>query len=134
MGSESRCSRDHYTTLGLLPGAPSAAVQAAYRRLARRYHPDVNTDPGAARTMRELNEAYRVLSNPGTRARYDASRVYDRGAPAAATFVHVPPLSNFGQGDPLLRESLGRGWLVLGLALVLLFGLGLTGLVFSVLT
>jgi hypothetical protein len=49
-------------------------VQAAYRALARTYHPDLNSSPNAARMMRQLNAAYAVLSDPERRSRYDAQR------------------------------------------------------------
>lgn len=66
---------DLYRVLGLDPGASSAEITRAYRRLARRHHPDVDTTPGAAQRFAEITRAYRVLSDPRARARYDASRV-----------------------------------------------------------
>jgi curved DNA-binding protein len=64
-------ARDHYEVLGVPRGAGAEEIQQAYRRLARRYHPDVNKDPGAEDRFKEVNEAYQVLSDPDTRARYD---------------------------------------------------------------
>jgi curved DNA-binding protein len=64
-------ARDFYEVLGIRRDANTEDVQNAYRRLARRYHPDVNRDPGAEERFKEVNEAYSVLSDPGTRARYD---------------------------------------------------------------
>lgn len=61
----------HYETLGIRQDAPDEVVRAAYRALMRKLHPDRTTgDPERAR---ELNEAYEVLSDPGERAKYDAS-------------------------------------------------------------
>jgi curved DNA-binding protein len=64
-------ARDYYEALGVSRTADADELQEAYRRLARRYHPDVNKDPGAEERFKEVNEAYQVLSDPDTRARYD---------------------------------------------------------------
>lgn len=64
-------ARDHYEVLGVPRGASGEEIQQAYRRLARRYHPDINHDPGAEEKFKEVNEAYQVLSDPDTRRRYD---------------------------------------------------------------
>ncbi|QKV96411.1 J domain-containing protein [Streptomyces sp. NA02950] len=64
-------ARDFYDVLGVSRGAGADEIQQAYRNLARKHHPDVNRDPRAEERFKELNEAYSVLSDPGTRARYD---------------------------------------------------------------
>lgn len=64
-------ARDYYEVLGVSRTASAEELQQAYRQLARRHHPDVNKDPGAEDRFKEVNEAYQVLSDPGTRARYD---------------------------------------------------------------
>ncbi|MER7791967.1 J domain-containing protein [Streptomyces sp. NPDC097640] len=64
-------ARDYYEVLGVSRGASPEEIQQAYRSLARKHHPDVNKDPAAEERFKELNEAYSVLSDPGTRARYD---------------------------------------------------------------
>jgi curved DNA-binding protein len=64
-------ARDYYEVLGVPRTASAEELQQAYRRLARRHHPDVNKDPGAEERFKEVNEAYQVLSDPDTRARYD---------------------------------------------------------------
>ena len=63
--------RDFYEILGVPRTASADEIQQAYRKLARTYHPDVNKDPGAEERFKEISEAYDVLSDPDTRARYD---------------------------------------------------------------
>jgi curved DNA-binding protein len=67
-------ARDYYEVLGVPPNASQEELQAAFRRLARGLHPDVNKDPSAEERFKEVGEAYRVLSDPEDRARYDAMR------------------------------------------------------------
>ena len=70
-----RCSamseRDFYDVLGVGEGAGDDEIKAAFRKLARQYHPDVNKDPDAEEKFKEINEAYGVLSDADKRARYD---------------------------------------------------------------
>lgn len=62
--------KDYYLILQVHPQAESEVIQAAYRRLARKHHPDAAGGADDA-AMQELNEAYAVLSDPWQRARYD---------------------------------------------------------------
>ncbi len=62
---------DFYRVLGVERDASAEQLQRAYRKLARRYHPDVNKDPGAEDRFKQITEAYDVLSDPASRARYD---------------------------------------------------------------
>ncbi|MBX6351269.1 MAG: molecular chaperone DnaJ [Clostridia bacterium] len=63
---------DYYEVLGVPRDADAETIKKAYRRLARRYHPDANPgDPTAEARFKEINEAYEVLSDPEKRARYD---------------------------------------------------------------
>ncbi|MGW3852417.1 DnaJ domain-containing protein, partial [Streptomyces fagopyri] len=64
-------ARDYYDVLGVARTASPEEIQQAFRTLARKHHPDVNKDPGAEERFKELNDAYSVLSDPGTRQRYD---------------------------------------------------------------
>jgi curved DNA-binding protein CbpA len=70
---------DYYEILQVSPNAEREVIDAAYRRLARKYHPDVYTGPDAAQRMRELNEAYEALGDPTKRAEYDRARHYTTG-------------------------------------------------------
>jgi len=63
--------RDFYEVLGIAKGASQDEIKRAYRNLARKYHPDVNKESGAADKFKEINEAYQVLSDPNKRSQYD---------------------------------------------------------------
>src|SRR5260370_3187222 len=64
--------RDFYQILGVSRDASQQDIQRAYRKLARQYHPDVNSDPAAEERFKDVSEAHAVLSDPQTRRRYDA--------------------------------------------------------------
>src|ERR1700746_3943766 len=66
--------RSYYDILQVSPTAEPEVIQAAYKRLAFKYHPDRNSNPGSQEMMRLLNEAYRILSDAKRRAAYDAKR------------------------------------------------------------
>src|SRR6476646_3765336 len=66
--------KDYYQTLGVEPGAGDAEIKTAYRRLARKYHPDVSKEAGAEDRFKEVNEAYEALRDPQKRAAYDQLR------------------------------------------------------------
>jgi curved DNA-binding protein len=63
--------RDYYEVMGLARNASADEVKRAYRRLARKYHPDVSKEPDAEERFKELGEAYEVLKDPEKRAAYD---------------------------------------------------------------
>ncbi|MGM9960843.1 MAG: DnaJ C-terminal domain-containing protein [Allobaculum sp.] len=64
-------NRRLYSILGVNPDADDKEIKKAYRKLARKYHPDVNKDKGAEEKFKEINMANEVLSNPERRAQYD---------------------------------------------------------------
>ncbi|OQA34444.1 MAG: Curved DNA-binding protein [Betaproteobacteria bacterium ADurb.Bin341] len=63
--------KDYYRTLGVAREATAEEIKKAFRKLARKYHPDVSKEPDAAERMKEINEAHTVLSDPEKRAAYD---------------------------------------------------------------
>lgn len=75
-------AQDYYEILGVSRNADQDELKRAYRRMARKYHPDVNQDSGAEDRFKEINQAYEVLSEPEMRMRYD--RFGEAGVSSAA--------------------------------------------------
>ncbi len=80
--------KDYYATLGVARGASADEIRKAYRKQARRYHPDVNKESGAEAKFKAAAEAYEVLSDPEKRSRYDA---LGAGWKAGQDFRPPPP-------------------------------------------
>ena len=86
-------SSDYYEMLGVPADASPEEIHSAYRRLARRYHPDVNAGGEARARFHELSDAYEVLHDPAQRARYDNSTPYVRRTVARGPEQRVPYFS-----------------------------------------
>ena len=87
--------RDHYEVLGLTRDATDADIKRAFRDLARRYHPDGNSDPAAEERFKEISVAYETLGDPERRRRYDVFGEAPRGAGGPGQAGGDP----FGFGD-----------------------------------
>ncbi|MDD5731406.1 MAG: DnaJ domain-containing protein [Patescibacteria group bacterium] len=72
-------SKDYYKTLGISKSASADQIKSAYKKLAVKYHPDVNKDAGAEAKFKEINEAYQVLSDPQKKSNYDQFGSADMG-------------------------------------------------------
>lgn len=78
---------DPYAVLSVTSSATPLQVARAHRRLAKRFHPDLNAGPEAAERMQRINRASEILSNPTRRARYDAGR----SSATTGTYHWTPP-------------------------------------------
>src|ERR1700748_3624241 len=75
MSTKDFLEKDYYKALGVSKTAKPAEIKAAYRKLARKYHPDANKgDAAAEERFKEISEAYDVLSDEKTRREYDEAR------------------------------------------------------------
>lgn len=83
-------ARDYYRVLQIDPDAEPEVVAAAYRRLAAKYHPDVNSTPEAAERMVEINVAYDVLGDPAKRAEYDRAHAWAKSAATGESRPQAP--------------------------------------------
>jgi curved DNA-binding protein len=88
--------KDYYDTLGVEPGSGEAEIKTAYRRLARKFHPDKNKDQGAEERFKAINEAYEVLRDKEKRASYDQLRA--RGYRPGEEFRPPPDFNGPGNG------------------------------------
>ncbi len=98
--------RDYYDILGVNRAADKEEIKRAYRRLARKYHPDVNKEPGAEERFKEINRAYEVLSEPETRSRYDRFGEAGVSGAAASGFQDLGDIGGFAD----IFESFFQGF------------------------
>ncbi|MFI5340026.1 MAG: DnaJ domain-containing protein [Candidatus Methylomirabilales bacterium] len=84
--------KDYYAILQVHPRAEPEVIEVAYRRLSRKYHPDVSGQADAGQRMRELNEAFEVLSDPARRRAYDRHRSFGGRPTSAPMPVGFPDL------------------------------------------
>jgi curved DNA-binding protein len=97
--------QDYYETLGVDRGASQAQIQAAYRKLARKLHPDVNKSPDAEEKFKRLNEAHEVLQDEEKRRRYDS---LGENWQAGQDFSPPPGWEFFGARPGSGRQGAGR--------------------------
>lgn len=90
--------KDYYAVLGVESTAGDAEIKQAFRRLARKYHPDVSKEKGAEDRFKGINEAYEVLRDSEKRKEYDALRA--GGYRPGAEFRPPPGYGGFGQSGP----------------------------------
>ncbi len=101
--------KDYYSILGVEPSAGDAEIKTAYRRLARKYHPDVSQEAGAEEQFKAVNEAYEALRDPQKRKAYDQLRA--RGYRPGEEFRPPPDFGQggYGGGDFDFEEVFGGG-------------------------
>lgn len=99
--------KDYYETLGVESGAGEAEIKTAYRRLARKFHPDVSKEKGAEERFKAVNEAYEVLRDKDKRAQYDQLRA---GGYRPGEEFRPPPGFNHDQGGFRFDEGTGGGF------------------------
>src|SRR5215213_7742924 len=83
-------TRDYYDVLGVPHGASDADLKRAFRKLTQQWHPDVNTEAGADERFKEINEAYRVLSDPQQRQAARRSPALAPSATCSMPFSAAP--------------------------------------------
>src|ERR1700681_2736876 len=94
--------RDPYEVLGVPRGASAAAIKSAYRKLAKKHHPDANkNDPKSAARFSELNSANEIIGDEDKRKQFDRGEIDAEGKPRFQGF----PGGGFPGGDPRARGT-----------------------------
>lgn len=123
MAAAPAAATDPYRILQVAPNADLEAIHAAYRRLARLYHPDLNPRPEAAERMRAVNIAYGLLSDPARRAVYDAKRYLPRAQTVTVAYrPAVRPVVIVSKPPTALQRRVDRIVAVLGIVVVIAIG------------
>src|SRR4051812_39707358 len=96
--------KDYYSTLSVSKTASEKEIKQAYRKLARKHHPDVNPGDASAETrFKEINEAYEVLGDPAKRKKYDELganwRAYEQAGAAQGAGFDPSQFGGGGGGD-----------------------------------
>jgi curved DNA-binding protein CbpA len=99
---------DHYEALGLEPDATPEQIKKAFKALALQYHPDQHPSPIAAAIFRRIHEAYKVLSDPEQRRRYDEQRLRGRRAPPPRPASPPVPKDEIRRREAVYRERYAR--------------------------
>lgn len=108
-------AKDYYEILGVNRTATEKEIKQAYRRLARKHHPDVNPgDKAAEARFKEINTAYEVLSDPEKRKKYDRFGEHWEHADQFAGWQHGPFAGFPRTGTTFDFDDLGSGWGDLG--------------------
>lgn len=120
--------KDYYSILGIEKDATPKRIKEAYRKLALTYHPDRNRAPSASAMMKEINEAYAVLSDPQKRSQYDTfqqqygSSAYGqfrqsyseqdifRGSDVRQVYEEISKIFGFRGFDDIFNEVYGSGY------------------------
>jgi DnaJ-class molecular chaperone len=93
--------RDPYEVLGVQRGASAAAIKSAYRKLAKKHHPDANkNDPKAAARFSEVNSANEIIGDEAKRKQFDRGEIDAEGKPRFQGFPGGDPRARGGRGSP----------------------------------
>ncbi|NJK40922.1 MAG: molecular chaperone DnaJ [Acaryochloridaceae cyanobacterium SU_2_1] len=101
-------ARDYYDILGVSRDADPEELKRAYRRLARKYHPDVNKEAGAEEQFKEINKAYEALSDAEMRMRYD--RFGEAGVSGSGAAGGPADFGDFGGFADIFETFFGGGF------------------------
>ncbi|WP_278953826.1 molecular chaperone DnaJ [Lactobacillus apis] len=103
---------DYYNVLGVSRDASDKEINSAYRKLAKKYHPDINHEPGAEEKYKKINEAYEVLHDQQKRAQYDqfgSAGVNGQGGFGSGAGQGYGDFSGFGDFSDIFGDIFGNG-------------------------